>query len=93
MLLTYSDIKRTLMHLFLFTISPRENWFQYVPEYTQLQLTFLALQPCGEVAKIQSPWVLLKLCNMRKYSRPISNVWKLMIKFQILKMLAFNKFF
>ncbi len=38
------------------------------------QVTFLALQPCGEVAKIQPPWVLLKLCNMRKYSRPISHV-------------------
>ena len=22
--------KRTIMHLFLFTIPPRENWFQYV---------------------------------------------------------------
>ena len=30
MLLTSSDTKRTLMHLFLFTNSARENWFQYV---------------------------------------------------------------
>ena len=27
-------------------IPPRENWFQYVREYTQPQLTFLALHPC-----------------------------------------------
>ena len=59
-------------------IPPREIWFKYVRRvYTQLQVTFLALQPCGEVAKIRPPWVLLKL----------------MMKFQILKILAFKKFF
>ena len=30
MLLTSSDTKRTLMHLLLLEIPPRENWFQYV---------------------------------------------------------------
>ena len=30
MILTSSDTKRTLMHLFLFTNSAWENWFQYV---------------------------------------------------------------
>ena len=43
MILTSSDSKRTLRHLFLFTNSTRENWFQYYAEYTQLQLTFLGL--------------------------------------------------
>ena len=42
MLLTSSDTKRTLMHLFLFTNSAKENWFHMYAEYTQLQLTFLA---------------------------------------------------
>ena len=47
MLLTYSDTKRTLMHLFLFTNFAHERTgFNMYAEYTQLQLTFLALQPC-----------------------------------------------
>ena len=41
MLLTSSDTKRTLMHLFLFTNSAHR---EMDAEYTQLQLTFLALQ-------------------------------------------------
>ena len=41
MLLTSSDTKRTLVHLF----RPESTGFNMYAEYTQLQLTFLALQP------------------------------------------------
>ena len=48
MLLTSSDTRRTLMHLFLFTNSAHERTgFNMYAEYTKLQLTFLALQPCS----------------------------------------------
>ena len=30
MVLPHSDTQGTLMHLFLFTNTPSENWFQYV---------------------------------------------------------------
>ena len=46
MLLTSLDTKRTLCIYSCLQIPPRENWFQDVLEYTQLKLTFLALQPC-----------------------------------------------
>ena len=43
MLLTSSDTKRTLMHLFLFTNSAnRENWFQYVRRVYATAINF----PC-----------------------------------------------
>ena len=42
MLLTYSDTKRILMHLFLFTNSARENWFQYVRRVYATAINF----PC-----------------------------------------------
>ena len=38
MLLTSSDTKRTLMHLFLFP--PRENWFQYVRRVYAIAINF-----------------------------------------------------
>ena len=38
-------------------IPPRENWFQYVPENTQPQLTFLALLP----------WFNWDLLNFEQY--------------------------
>jgi len=47
MILTSSDTKRTLMHLFLITNSAQRELisiYMYA-EYTQLQLTFLALVP------------------------------------------------
>ena len=46
MLLTSSDTKQTLLHLFLFTNSAQRELFSICTnyaEYTQLQLTFLAL--------------------------------------------------
>ena len=46
MLLTSSDTKWTLMHLFLFTNSAqKETGFNMYAEYTRPQLTFLALHP------------------------------------------------
>jgi len=42
-LLTSSDTKRTLRHLFLFTNSAQRKLVSMYAEYTQLQLTFLAL--------------------------------------------------
>jgi len=42
MLLTYSDTKRILMHLFLFTNSAREIWFQYVRRVYATAINF----PC-----------------------------------------------
>ena len=44
MFLSSSDTKRTLGHLFLFKIPPERTGFNMYAEYTQLQLTFLALQ-------------------------------------------------
>ena len=44
MLLTSSDTKRTLTHLFLFTNSAQTGFNMYA-EYTRPQLTFLALHP------------------------------------------------
>ena len=46
MLLTSSDTKRKLMHLFLFTNSAQKRTgFNTYAEYTRPQLTFLALHP------------------------------------------------
>ena len=45
MLLTSSDTKQTLMHLFLFTNSAQIPGFNMYAEYTRQQLTFLALHP------------------------------------------------
>ena len=48
-LLTSTDTKRTLMHLFIFTNSGQRELVSVCTmyaEYTQLQLTFLALYPC-----------------------------------------------
>ena len=45
MFLTSSDSKRTLMHQFLLTIPPKRTGFNMYAEYTQPQLTFLALHP------------------------------------------------
>ena len=42
MLLPSSDTKRTLMHLFLLHIPPRENWFQYVRRVYATAINF----PC-----------------------------------------------
>ena len=48
MFLTSSDTIRTLMHLLLFTNSAqREHMYA---EYTQLQLTFLALEPWAKLS-------------------------------------------
>ena len=48
MLLTSSDTKRTLMHLFLFKkLRPERTGFNMYAEYTQLQVTFLAQVPWG----------------------------------------------
>ena len=44
-LLTSSDTKRTLMHLFLFTILPRENWFQYVRRVYTTAINFPCIVP------------------------------------------------
>ena len=47
MLLSSSDTKRTLMHLFLFTNSTqRESWFQYVRRVYATAITSLALHSC-----------------------------------------------
>ena len=44
MLLTFSDTKRKLMHLFLvYKFRPERTGFNMYAEFTQLQLTFLAL--------------------------------------------------
>ena len=57
MLLTSSDTKRTLMHLFLFTNSAqREHGFNMYAEYTQLQLTFLAFVPWKQVKCVVPAW-------------------------------------
>ena len=46
MLLTSSDTKRTLMHLFLFTNSAQKRTgFNMYAEYARPQLTFFALHP------------------------------------------------
>ena len=42
MLLTSSDTKRTLRHLFFLQIPPRENWFQYVSRVCATAINF----PC-----------------------------------------------
>ena len=42
MLLSSSDTRRTLMHLFFFKISPRENWFQNVRRVYATAINF----PC-----------------------------------------------
>ena len=48
MLLTYSDTKRTLMHLFLFTNSVQRELVSICTQcITRPQLTFLALHPCS----------------------------------------------
>ena len=64
MLLTFSYTKRTMMHLFLFTNSAqREPGFNMYAEYTQLQLTFLALQPWIKVNNTE-----LKSCFSKSLS-------------------------
>ena len=50
MLLSSSDTERTLMHLLLFIVykfRPERTGFNMYTEYTQPQLTFLALHPCS----------------------------------------------
>ena len=60
MLLTSSDTKRTLMHLFLFTNSAQEKTgFNMYAEYTQLQSTFFALVPCSQLNYTIVPWIVL----------------------------------
>ena len=57
MLLSSSDTKRTLMHLFLFTNSPRKNWFQYVRRvYTtaiRFPWTSVLIQECSALMLIK----------------------------------------
>jgi len=45
-LLTSSDTKRTLMHLYVYKFRPERTGFNMYAEYTQLQLTFLTLNSC-----------------------------------------------
>ena len=45
MILSSSDTKRTLMHLFLFTNYAKRELVSMYAEYTRPQLTFLALVP------------------------------------------------
>ena len=59
MLLTSSDTRRTLMHLFLFT---ERTGFNVYAEYTRPQLTFLALHPWSKVSEI----VLYLFSNYKK---------------------------
>ena len=59
MLLTSLDTKRTLCIYSCLQIPPRENWFQDVLEYTQLKLTFLALQPCRWPTQKNQFWIKL----------------------------------
>ena len=47
MLLTSSDAKRTLMHLFLFTNSARENWLQYVRRVYATAINFSCIVTLG----------------------------------------------
>ena len=47
MLLTSSDAKRTLMHLFLFTNSTRENWLQYVRRVYATAINFSCIVTLG----------------------------------------------
>ena len=63
MLLSSSDTRETLMHLFLFTkFRPERTGFNMYAEYTQPQLTCLALLP----------WLNLKLRFTRVYDLKIS---------------------
>ena len=60
MLLTFSDTKRTLSHLFLFTNSAQENWFQYVHRvYTTANnfhcITFLAQSKSEKIMRLNLP--------------------------------------
>ena len=48
MLLTSSDTKRTLRHLFLFTNSVQRELVLICKQQTHLQLTFLALHSCRQ---------------------------------------------
>ena len=93
-LLTSSDTKRTLMHVFLFTHSVKlelVSTFNMYPEYTQPQLTFLALVPW--------PWATLNYIarkdDFRRFSwQKQAEIWKLSLAFQFQKngwIIKFNK--
>ena len=72
-LLTSSDTKQTVMHLFLFTKSvQRELVFNMYAEYTQQQLSFLALVPCINVKKVVrllSKWWTIHLILFRNTTK------------------------
>ena len=73
MLLTSSDTKRTLMHLLLFTNSAQRELVNVYTEYTQLQLTILALQPCLHLWNNYLYIILLRL-NLCKVSQQTWNL-------------------
>ena len=51
MLLTSSDNRRTLMHVFLLQSLPRENWFQYVRRVYPTPINFPCITPLAKPKK------------------------------------------
>ena len=72
MLLTSSDTKRTLVHLFLFTNSAnRENWFQHVRREYKTAINFVCITTLVyTVVDFKSHYSKIKRCKM-----DISNIY------------------
>ena len=76
MLLFSSDTKRTLMHLFLLQIPPRENWFQYVRRVYATAINFHCIITLNEAVKTTQN---SKIVNIRKQTVwiPYNRLWSL----------------
>jgi len=69
MLFSFSDTKGIVMHLFLFTISPRENWFQYVRRVYATAINFPCIITLIETNYSEiSPYALLISCFKESFS-------------------------
>ena len=73
MLLSSSDTERTLRHLFLFTNSAGENWFQYVRRVYMTANNFPCIIPLIYSNNEEDILVILELCSTRGWRPTTTN--------------------
>ena len=73
MLITSWDTERTLRHLFLFTNSAGENWFQYVRRVYMTANNFPCIIPLIYSNNEEDILVILELCSTRGWRPTTTN--------------------
>ena len=78
--LSSTNTKRTLMHLLLFQIPPKENWFQYVRRVYSTAITFFALHTWCRISFfilfcLKEVNIFLNMCTYQHFIMEFLKCW------------------